>query len=485
MATYVYTRQSIDLAEGIDRQRERCLRLCSDLGWEVAEVFEDNAVSATKTRGVGTAWSRMVEVLQPDDVVVAVDVDRIMRSLKDLLVLQDRGARIYTLSGEIDTTTADGQFRGAMLAAIAAFETKRKGERQIRANEARSAKGKPVPGKRRYGFETDGVTPREPEAAVVRRMFQEVAAGRSLRAVVAGLEADGIKPNVKEPVNGESVEPSDKAWSRRRLREMLMNPAYVGKVVHRGVTLPSEHVVPLVSEDVWERVQAVLTAEDRQTGPGPKAKSLLSGILVCAECGQAMRMRKTAYVCPAEHNNVQVHTAEAVVRAVAVMVATSFVLPADAGMATAGHLAELNAALSANDTEALAVSQDRQDGLLSAAAARERLLALRDERQGLEAQVDAARAVTGDLLVWAEAARAVNGEAGFDALDLEAARAVVRGVAEWRVQRAQRRGRAVQGEWRIEFKERGGERWNRARMDGGKLSWETLSRWAATDPLGN
>ena len=125
MATYIYTRQSIDLAEGIDRQRERCLRLCEEMKWEVAEIFEDNATSATKARGVGTGWARMVDLLEPDDIVVAVDVDRIMRSLRDLMTLQDKGARIFTLSGEIDTTTADGQFRGAMLAAIAAFETKR------------------------------------------------------------------------------------------------------------------------------------------------------------------------------------------------------------------------------------------------------------------------------------------------------------------------------------------------------------------------
>ena len=130
-----------------------------------------------------------------------------MRSLRDLMTLQDKGARIFTLSGEIDTTTADGQFRGAMLAAIAAFETKRKGERQTRANDARSAKGKPVPGKRRYGYESDNMTPIEAEAAVIRRMFAEVAAGRSLRAVVAGLEADGITPTTGKAFTRPLIQP--------------------------------------------------------------------------------------------------------------------------------------------------------------------------------------------------------------------------------------------------------------------------------------
>jgi len=44
----VYVRQSVERAEGIQRQLARCRALVDGQGWTIAEEFEDNAVSATK-----------------------------------------------------------------------------------------------------------------------------------------------------------------------------------------------------------------------------------------------------------------------------------------------------------------------------------------------------------------------------------------------------------------------------------------------------
>lgn len=91
-----------------------------------------------------------------------------------------------------------------------------------------------------------------------------------------------------------------KPWVRRTLHFMLLNPAYVGDVVvgqtvsrarkaqARGYT---ERVVgrdahpPLVDRDLWERVQALLTRNRRETSPTPGGYPL-SGLLTCAACGQ-------------------------------------------------------------------------------------------------------------------------------------------------------------------------------------------------------
>lgn len=71
------------------------------------------------------------------DVIVARDLDRLLRTLQDLVKLIDLGAKVATVDGEINLTTADGEFRATMLAAVARFEIRRKSERAIGANETR------------------------------------------------------------------------------------------------------------------------------------------------------------------------------------------------------------------------------------------------------------------------------------------------------------------------------------------------------------
>lgn len=192
----IYARQSLSLTEAIERQIALCKDLCRLRGWDVVEIYEDNDVSASKSRGKGTAWARMLEDIPKDsfDVVVAVDLDRLLRRVADLTLLTDSGIRVLTVNGEIDLTTADGEFRATMLASIAQFETRRKAERQLRANAARSAAGKPVPTRRRYGYETDGCTPREPEASEVKRLFDEFRKGASIRSLAVDMRLRTVDP---------------------------------------------------------------------------------------------------------------------------------------------------------------------------------------------------------------------------------------------------------------------------------------------------
>ncbi|MEO7017318.1 MAG: recombinase family protein, partial [Leifsonia sp.] len=175
----LYFRQSLDVQEGIDRQRARCRALAEARGWSIFDEYTDNDTSATKARGQGTAWARMLAdaAAQKFDVVVAVDLDRLLRTVRDLLTLTETGAKVLTVDGEIDLTTADGEFRATMLAGIARFEARRKGERQKRANAARAAAGKRSGGRRPFGYDSDGFTVRESEAEAVRDGYSALLAG--------------------------------------------------------------------------------------------------------------------------------------------------------------------------------------------------------------------------------------------------------------------------------------------------------------------
>lgn len=91
---------------------------------------------------------RMIDTLREDDIVVVQRLDRLGRSLKDLIELLDsfkeRGIKFISLNESIDTTTAIGELAFHMIGAIAQFERRLISERTkagLKAARARGRKG--------------------------------------------------------------------------------------------------------------------------------------------------------------------------------------------------------------------------------------------------------------------------------------------------------------------------------------------------------
>ncbi|WP_458111188.1 recombinase family protein [Arthrobacter sp. R1-13] len=450
----IYARQSEDVAEGIANQKKRCAALIEARGWTVGAIYEDNDTSAAKRRGPGTAWHKMLSDLNNGaaDVVVSVDLDRLLRSTRDLIEITDTGARVLTVNGEIDLTTADGEFRATMLAGIARFEVRRKSERQKRANESRTAGGRPVPGRRRYGYETDGTTPRDSEAVVVRRLFTHVAEGGSLRSAVGWLKAEGVSPA------------PGREWSARRLADILKNPHYSGKLRHLGEVIDSDLIAPIVEPELAAEVAAILSDPSRRTSPGPKPRHLLSGLAHCGECGHAMTYMRS-YICKPHPGHVSIlkNILEPRVRD---EIAKAFIAGGPDLFPTPSSGANIGALIAAHEKNAAAVAAtiaDRDEDLVPAKVARERLIELRDAREAIEAELERARTEKGaasalleiaqDLLVRPEATMGEFEEMKqtvldrFDALDLDRQREIVRALLHIEV----RSGRDIRRVW-IEHK---------------------------------
>jgi len=432
----IYARQSEDIAEGIDRQLTRCRSLASARGWDVVVEYTDNDTSASKRRGKGTQWARMLGELREGvaGVVIAVDLDRLLRDTRDLFEVIDTGARVLTVDGEIDLTTADGEFRATMLAGIARFEVRRKSERQLRANVSRIAAGRPVPGRRRYGFETDGATPREAEAVVVRRMFDHISAGGSLRSLARAITAEGVDPS------------PGTEWSNRRVRDILMNETYAGYVRHLGKAHKSEHVTPIVSDAQATEVRAILRDPGRSTTPGTVPSHLLTGIATCGVCGGTLAYMR-AYTCKAGVGGhpsirdviIEPFVVAEVVRAIIAGGPHLFPPANGRGIVQLVSEHEINVA---KVRETLAF---QSEGLIPASTVRQRLIELRDERNELEAGLELARHersaaaslhdIVHDLVDeqpegadYAAVAEAVT--AKFLALDLDRQRDVLRAVVD-------------------------------------------------------
>ncbi|MFJ4168754.1 recombinase family protein [Paenarthrobacter sp. NPDC089714] len=450
----IYARQSEDVAEGIGRQSGRCAALIEARGWTLINTYEDNDTSAAKRRGPGTAWHQMLNDLRSGaaDVVVAVDLDRLLRSTRDLIEITDTGARVLTVDGEIDLTTADGEFRATMLAGIARFEVRRKSERQKRANESRATSGRPVPGRRRYGYETDGTTPRESEALIVRRLFAHVAGGGSLRSAVQWLHSEGVSPA------------PGKEWSLRRVKDILINPHYAGRIRHLGEEIESAQVVPIVTSELSAEVTAILKDPSRRTSPGTKPRHLVSGLANCGVCGAPLFYMRT-YLCrkSAAHTSITKPKLEGVVRdeiAKAFISGGPSLFPASP---TGGNVAALLAAHEKNAAAVALTLADRDEGLVPPNVARARLLELKAARDIIERDLERARTEKGaasalleiaqGLLVKREVSMTEFSEMKatvlekFDALDIDRQREILRALLYVEV----RPGRDISRVW-IEHK---------------------------------
>ncbi|MGO1662820.1 MAG: recombinase family protein [Micrococcaceae bacterium] len=302
-----YVRASVDRMGDrwtVETQLRKIRALAEAKDWEIVEVYEDNSVSASKERRVGTGWSELLDDARAGrfSMVVAVDMDRLLRSTKDLNTLIDLGLRVVTVDGEIDLSTADGEFRATMLAALARFEARRKAERQIRSNERRRAEGIPISAWKTFGWTKEGKVIEE-EAEAVRKAFDSFLGepSKSIRAIRDKLNKDG------------HLTARGTRFSTDAVRYLLANPRNAGfiKYYASGELYPvqeGEVFRPIVSEETWRAAVAKLEDNVRRAAKqGNQPKYLLSGIGLCGKCGATLVSGKNSRKQPTYRCGGQFH----------------------------------------------------------------------------------------------------------------------------------------------------------------------------------
>src|SRR5216684_1688776 len=103
-----------------ENQAERLI----EAGCDPKLVFVDEGASGAKASR--PEWDRCLAQLRKGDVLVAVKLDRIGRSIRNLIdvaeMLRERGVDLVILDQAIDTTTPAGRFMFHILAALAEME---------------------------------------------------------------------------------------------------------------------------------------------------------------------------------------------------------------------------------------------------------------------------------------------------------------------------------------------------------------------------
>lgn len=171
----------------IQAQRETCIRLANQRGYEIVGEFVDENISGAVPIGKRPALESALRTLADDraDRLIVAKLDRLARNVRVALEIDEdyatrHGWGIVFGDMDIDTSTAVGKMQLSMFASVARFERDRISERTREALAVKRTQGV------RLG------RPSNLAPGIRRRIVAERGAGSSLRAIADGLTRDGV-----------------------------------------------------------------------------------------------------------------------------------------------------------------------------------------------------------------------------------------------------------------------------------------------------
>ena len=245
------------------------------------------------------------------EVVVVAELDRLSRDLVATMTfledLHGAGARLVSIKEGFDDRNPLGQMQTGLVSTFAQYFRAQLSAKVLSGQEERWKTGKyrggPVP----YGYRVnqEGYLVVEPdEAAVVRRIYAWY------------LEADWGYQRITGTLNRQGVPcgAEGQTWCQSRIRYILRNEVYAGRMVRQKVTRKmnvdgTQHVYynptyavrthahpAIIDPGVFDRVQQRLRTKRSLHAHSRKSVYLVSGLVRC-DCGSSMAVDRVHYIC--------------------------------------------------------------------------------------------------------------------------------------------------------------------------------------------
>jgi site-specific DNA recombinase len=285
-------------------------------GDELVAEFCDDGYSGARLDRPGLDGLRDAAEAGLLEGVWCLSPDRLARAYAYQVIVLDELARLGVAVRFADAPALDDDPQARLLTqvqgVIAEYERAKIAERYRRGKLWRARSGEVISWKPPYGYRR---IPRsaagpahlavfEPEAAVVRRIFDDyVAGGHSMRELTRRLNDDQVASPTGKPV-----------WGVSTIGRLLRNEAYIGRVYYNRTELvptarpgrrPTRQrprareewvqiaVPPIVPDDVFEAAQRV-SRDNSQWSPrrAEPGQWLLRGLLKCGTCGVGVNCHK-------------------------------------------------------------------------------------------------------------------------------------------------------------------------------------------------
>ncbi|MCK1996835.1 recombinase family protein [Psychrobacillus psychrodurans] len=294
----VSTDEQVERGNSLNEQKERLEAYCKAMGWPTPILYSDDGYSA------GTTKRPFLEKLFKDigenkiDVLLTTKLDRLTRSLLDLLQLikfmDSHKCNYVSATENFDTTTAAGRMVLQLLGVFAEFERGRTSER-VQDNMISLAKNTDL-ALSRPCFGYDVVDRRyeinKKEVNLVKLMFDLAESGQGTRSIAKELNAKN------------ALTKQGKLWDSTNVRRILTNETVTGtrvtnkrkKVDGKTVMRPKEEWIvkkdnhpAIIDFDRFERIQGILDSRKRNKKHAESETYLLTGVLKCGHCGKNMK----------------------------------------------------------------------------------------------------------------------------------------------------------------------------------------------------
>ena len=291
--------------DSIEVQVQKCAEWCHQRNIPILGIYADEATSGMKeTR---PRYEEMMRQLRSGiaDMVVIYDQSRMFRRMTSWFSFRDElaamGVRVCSVTQPMigkdlrDPTNFLMEGSSALFNQIWALQSRQKTMEKMRymARNGQHTGGKPALG---YVVRDGRLEICEEEAAIVRRIFREYAAGSSYREIINGLNRDGLKTKRGNTFGSNS------------LHDLLHNEKYIGVLVYgqspyredgtrnthsKDLTnaIRIEDAIPaIIDRQLFDTVQERMTRNKRQQGgrPPKNREYPLRGKVFCGACKSAM-----------------------------------------------------------------------------------------------------------------------------------------------------------------------------------------------------
>ena len=287
MRVGIYTRISTDEEHqpySLSAQFERLSKyIDSQEDWHLVRRFSDQMSGASLERpGMKSALAEAR--MGAFDLLLVYRVDRLSRSVRGLAQILEEldvvNVGFRSATEPFDTTTPAGRMMVQMLGVFAEFERSTIIDRVIAGMERKAAGGGWCGGQRPFGYALDKQRDcllvhetESPLVPVIFRMYTERRLGAN--AIAAWLNGAGHRTRQGRP------------WSHASVLTVLRNRVYLGEVYFRGAHHQAAHP-PLIDSVIFDAAHALLEERnrDRSLRRSNSSNYLLSGLVVCAQCGK-------------------------------------------------------------------------------------------------------------------------------------------------------------------------------------------------------
>lgn len=319
----IYTRISANRSGdglGVARQEEDCRKLAEEKGLKVVAVIEDNNTSAFRPNKLRKGWEEVKALVENGHIegVVAWHTDRMYRHPTDLekiiSLVEEKELTIYTVTaGDLNLSTPSGRSTARIHGAMSRQEVEQKAQRQSRKMLQSARDGQYSGGRLPLGYKlgpTKGTLEiNEDEARVLREAGRRLLTGHSVTGTALWAAQETGRPirpvTIKKALTSYLIagfrEHVPQA-QRNRWADKRKNGLVSGEP--KGTVYPAQWE-PILDQETWKQLRALLLDPQRKTQRKRPVKSLLGGLLYCALCGTTLGYSEASYKCPQSGKKVK------------------------------------------------------------------------------------------------------------------------------------------------------------------------------------